>query len=284
MTRAFPPAACGARAGRAPRAIALLAAGVTLALLASCAPHRLAPPPFSAAAREAAFRQALARREALGRAVDAEVTLWARRGRSGPWRGVTGVLSLQAPDACRLRVASMFGTAIDVAARGDSLVALLPARHLGVVADAARDVPALRRTGSIGVRALGALWRPPDGAWEAGTWSDGSLTLRWAEAGDSLRLVIGPDGLPKSVTLARGDSVEVRLSYGRWMRREGVAWPSAIELGDRDGALGVRFRLERARFRPEPDAARLAVRLPAGTDSLDWPGFRRALEGLEELR
>jgi len=282
MRRAAAPTPARVPAGAARRALAVAAVG--LALAASCAPHRLAPPALTAQAREVSFRAALARREALGRAVDAEVTLWARRGRSGPWRGVTGVLSLAAPDACRLRVASMFGTAIDVAARGDSLVALLPARHLGVVADAARDVPALRRTGSIGVRAFGALWRPPDAAWKAGTWSDDRLTLRWAEAGDSLRLVIGPDGLPHSVTLARGDSVEVRVAYGKWMRREGAAWPSAIELGDRDGVLGVRCRVERARFRPEPDAARLAVRLPAGTDSLDWPGFRRVLEGLEELK
>jgi hypothetical protein len=230
------------------------------------------------------FRESLARREALGRAVDAEITLWVRRGRSGPWRGATGALSLASPDACRIRVASMFGTAFDLAARGDSVVALLPARRLGVVADATRDSLGLRLPGAVGFRAFAAAWRPPDAAWESGTWSEGVLELRWAQAGDSLRLAIGPDGLPAVVTLSRGDSLEVHARYRAWMRHEGVAWPSSIEFDGRDGELGVRCKVERVRFRARPEAGRLVVLLPAGTDSLDWPGFRRALEPLEAMK
>lgn len=279
MRRAVAPSPARAPARRA---LVIGAAVAALAIVASCAPHRLAPPALTARARQAMFREALARREALGRAVDAEVTLWARRGRSDAWRGVTGVLSLASPDACRLRIASMFGTAFDVAARGDSIVALLPARRLGVVADAARDALGLRVPGSAGFRAFAAAWRPPDAAWERGTWSDAMLTLRWAEAEDSLRLTIGPDGLPGMVTLARGDSAEVHARYTRWMRRAGVAWPSSIEFGGREGALSVRCKLERIRFQASPRAGRLTVLLPAGTDSLDWPGFWRALEPLEE--
>jgi len=269
--------------GRAGRALALEVALVTLAVGTSCAPHRLAPPSVPARVREAMFRESLARREALGRAVDAEVTLWVRTGRSGAWRGVTGALSLAAPDACRLRIASMFGTAFDAVARGDSVVALLPARRLGVVADATRDALGLRLPGSVGFRVLAAAWRPPEGAWDSGTWSDGTLTLRWAETGDSLRLTIGPDGLPGVVTLAQGDSLEVHAHYRAWMRHEDVAWPSSIEFGSGtfgsgEGRLSVRCKVERARFRERPEAGRLVVLLPAGTDSLDWPGFRRALE------
>jgi hypothetical protein len=266
------------------RALAAWALAAVLVLTASCAPHRLAPPSLTPAAREAAFREALAQREALGRALDAEITLWARRGRSGPWRGVTGALSLASPDACRLRVASMFGTAFDVVARGDSVVAVLPARRLGVVADATRDALGLRVPGAAGFRAFAAAWRPPDAAWSSGTWSQDMLTLRWAEAGDSLRLTIGADGLPGSITLARGDSIAAQARYARWMRHEGVAWPSSIEFGGRDGVMSVRCTLGRTRFRSKPDAGRMAVLLPAGTDSLDWPGFRRALEGLEEFK
>ena len=82
---------------------------------------------------------------------------------------------------------------------------------------------------------------------------------------------------------ADGDSLRVHARYRAWMRHDGVAWPSFIEFGGGDGALSVRCKIERARFRERPEPGRLVVLLPAGTDSLDWPGFRRALERAREL-
>ena len=264
-----------------------LALGLLLAACAvatSCAPHHLAgPAPLTSGAREAAFREGLARREALGRAVDAEVTLWGRSPSAGAWPGVTGALMLGAPDAVRLRIGSWFGTAFDGAARGDSVVALLPARRLGLAADATRDALGLLRPGAVGFRLFTATWRPPDSAWGSQDEAEGTLVLRWTEAGDSLRLRIDPHGLPAGLTLTRGDSVRGHVLYRGWMRHDGVAWPSSIELGGGEGAWTLRCRVERVRFRARPEARRLVLRLPAGTDALDWPAFRRALESVREL-
>lgn len=273
------------RMARAPaRELAARALLAAIFALTSCAPHRQAAlPPLASGAREAVFREALARREALGRAVDAEVTLWGRSQNAGAWPGVTGALMLAAPDAVRLRVASWFGTAFDASARGDSVVAVLPARRLGLAVDATRDALGLRRPGAVGFRLFTATWHPPDSAWASQVGSEGALVLRWTEEGNSLRLGVGPDGLPGGLTLTRGDSVRIQVSYGGWMRHDGVAWPSSIELGDGDGAWTLRCRVERARFRARPRARRPVLRLPAGTEALEWPAFRRELERGREL-
>ncbi|HEY6866937.1 MAG TPA: hypothetical protein VI792_06755, partial [Candidatus Eisenbacteria bacterium] len=196
---------------------------------------------------------------------------------------VTAGLALAAPDLVRLRIDSLFGTALDGAARGDSVVALLPARRIGVAADARRDALGIRRPGSLGFRVFAAAWRPPDAAWQALAWSGDLIELRWAEARDSLRLTIGPDGRPVTATLESGDSVRVAARYRRWMHQNGVDWPSLIEFSGADGDAIVRCRVERVLFRDHVTAGRLVVRLPAGTDSLDWPAFVRTLQRAREL-
>lgn len=261
----------------------LAAAVLTLALGAACAPHGIVLPP-PAGTREASFRAALAARETRGRAVDAAITLWARSQHSDVWPGVTGALTLRAPDALRLRVASVFGTAFDGAVRGDSVMAVLPARRLGFAADAARDRLGLSRPGLLGFRMFAATWRPPDSAWGQGTWSEGMLALRWVDAGDSIRLEIGPDGLPAAVTLERGDSLRVHARYRAWRRQAGVAWPAWIELDGGSGAVAVRCKVDRLRFVEQPGPGRPMARLPEGIAALDWPEFRRALEGAEGSR
>jgi hypothetical protein len=278
------PDARGRWTRAAARPGALLIAGLALALAPGCAPHRVAPPPLSPGAREAAFRAALAGREARGRAVDAAITVWARSMRSQVWPGVSAALSLRAPDGLRIRVASVFGTAFDGAAHGDSVVAVLPARGLGFAADAGRDALGLRRPGRLGVRLFSAAWRPPEAAWATGEWSRDTLALRWEDEGDSLRLEIGPDGLPAAITLKRGDSVRLHAAYRSWRRQSGIAWPSSIEVVGGDGALTLRCRIERLRFVERPGPARAMAQLPAGTASLEWPAFRRALEREGEVR
>jgi hypothetical protein len=270
------------RAHPGSRCLAVLALAAGLAA-GSCAPHLVAVPSVPAGARESAYLAGLGRREAAGRAVDAELTVWARPARPGHWPAVTAGLALASPDLVRLRIDSLFGTALDGAARGDSVVALLPARRIGVAADATRDPLGVRRPGSLGYRIFAAAWRPPDPAWEVVTWSGDLIELRWAEAGDSLRLTIGPDGHPAGATLAAGDSLWVAVRYRAWMHQNGVDWPSLIEFSGADGEVMVRCRVERALFRDHAAAGRLVVRLPAGTDLLDWPAFVRTLQRAREL-
>ncbi len=260
------------------RGIALAAAVLAAGFGPGCAPHRVAPPALTLEGRAAAFRAALAAREARGRAVDAEVTLWARLPGARTWPAVGAALALRAPDGLRLRVASLFGTAFDGAARGDSVMAVLPARRLGFTADARRDSLGIGRPGRLGYRTLTATWRPPDEAWRAAEASADTLVLRWTEEGDSLRLEIGPDGQPLAITMAHAGSPRVRASYRSWQRHAGVAWPSSIELKGGEDAVTLRCRVERLRFRSRPEAERPLARLPDGVVALAWPAFRRALE------
>ena len=263
----------GARSGRT-----TLAAVAGLAVAAGCAPHPAAVPTLPVEARPAAYRAALARREALGRAVDAQLTVWARAPHVGALPAMNASLALAGPDAFRLRVASTFGTAFDCGARGDSIVALVPGLRLGTAADARRDSLGLRGPGALGFRVFAAAWRPPEQAWSAARDSGDRLTVRWHDAGGSLRLAIGPDGLPADVELESGDSLAVRTRYRGWDDHDGVAWPAVIEIESRDGELKARCRIEGTHFRDQPAAQRLEVRLPHGIEPLSWPAFRRAVE------
>ncbi len=253
-------------------------APLALTLGVGCAPHPGVTPALTGGAREAQFRAALAQREARGQAMNAAVTLWVRAPNSRVWPGVTAALTLRAPDASRLRVASVLGTAFDGAVRGDSVLAVLPTRGLGFAADASRDPLGLKRPGVLGFRMLAAAWRPPDDAWARGRWSADTLALLWMEEGDSLRLAIGPDGLPLAVVLERGDSLRVRVAYRGWKRHARIAWPSWIELELGSGALFARCKIDRLRFVTGAGPSRPMMRLPAGATTSDWPEFRRALE------
>jgi hypothetical protein len=191
---------------------------------------------------------------------------------------MNATLVLAGPDAFRLRVASTFGTAFDCGARGDSIVALVPALRLGTAADARRDTLGMRGPGALGFRVFAAAWRPPEEAWSAARDSADRLTVRWRDAAGSLRLAIGPDGLPADVELESGDSLAVRTRYRDWRDHDGVAWPAVIEIESRDGGLKARCRVDGTHFRDQPVAGRLEVRLPPNIEPLTWPAFRRAIE------
>ena len=284
---ALAPAAgapAGAGAARRARTLARLVALGVLALPGAygCAPRPVAVAEVSADQIADRFRAAAARREALGRTAEAEVTMWARTARA--WPAATAYLVLVSPDTVRLRVESAFGTALDGVARGESLFVRLPARRLGLAADAARDPLGLSHPGRLAFRVLAAAWRPPASAWAGAARAAGTLELRWAEEGDSLALRVDGEGLPVTLALARPDGARALVRYRAWRGRAPDAWPALIECEDGAARWSTRCRVDRTRFRDHPEPGRLEVRAAAGDQMLDWPGFRRALLGAEEER
>jgi hypothetical protein len=246
--------------------------------MASCAPHRIVPgaPDFEPAV--ARFRLALARREALVRAASAELSVWVRGDVAGDVPGVHAWLALAGPDTIRLRVESLFGIALDCVARGDSVIAYVPAKRLGMRVEATREVPGAPSPGAVGVRLMSATWNPPPGAWNGATPRDSLLEIAWELGGDSLRLAIGAGGLPRSIELERSPGSTLRARYPEWTFVDGVAWPARVELEDTAEGLRVTLRMTRVWRDPNPSPGRLVVRIPGDAERLEWPTIRRALE------
>ena len=259
-------------------ALALLAALGAL-WLASCAPHVVRPPELLHDLRVSRYRSALAEREARGVAVAAEVVLWTELSGDRRLPGVQADLYLAAPDAMRLRVGSLLGTALLLGARGDSVVAYVPARRMGLRVDATRDSMGVQGPGSLAYRMLSAAWRPPDRAWEEATWKDSVLMVRWVEAGDTLAMAVGASGLPAWVAMKRRDGPEVRAAYHGWDRSTGPAWPSHLEI-DQEGSLHMACRVRRIQFGAHPDARRLTIRIPEDAETLTLEQLHRAIERL----
>lgn len=260
-----------------------MAAAATLAtLVASCAPHRAELPRIETGARRSLYLAALATREEGARALDAELTVWTRIEGDGALPGATGSLALGAPHAFRVRISSLFGTALDLAAHADSVTAVLPGRRMGVAADAVSDSLGVADPGGLGVRLLSGAWRPPDEAWSGATVDDSLLVVRWAERGDSLALGIGAAGLPETIALRHRVGDSWRARYASWSRESGASFPAIVECADRDGQLSVTVKLDRVRVRARPDAGRLAVRIPRGVDVVPWRRFRKSFESWED--
>jgi hypothetical protein len=245
-----------------------------------CAPHVLRVAELAPALRAERYRAALAEREARGAAVDAQLLLWAEIPAASRLPGAEGRLLLAAPDAFRLRVGSLFGTALDLGARGDSLSAYVPSRRRGLAVDARRDSLGILRPGGLAFRALSAAWRPPDSAWALATWSDTLMRVWWMEDADTLAVAIGSDGLPAWASLARPGGSGVQVSYRAWDRSTGIAWPSHFEFEDRNGGFRLACKVSRVRFPAAPDSLRLIVPIPAGAERLTLAGLRRVLKRL----
>src|SRR5262245_58940028 len=113
----------------------MLAAALALyglaAALDSCGPKTVTPPELTSGTRIERYRALLAQREARSAAMSASLTLWAEHG-SDRLPGAQGDLLVAGPDRMRLRVASMFGTALDLGLSGDSLRAYIPAWKRGL--------------------------------------------------------------------------------------------------------------------------------------------------------
>jgi hypothetical protein len=267
-----------------PPSSALASAVLLLALaVAGCAPHLVRVTELAPALREERYRLALAEREARGAAVEAQLVLWAEVPAASRLPGAEGRLLLAAPDAFRLRVGSLFGTALDLGARGDSLSAYVPSRRKGLTLDARRDSLGILRPGGLAFRALSAAWRPPDSAWPAAAWRDTLLRIWWLEDADTLAVEVGSNGLPASATLTRPAGGGVQVTYRAWDRSAGPAWPALLDFEDRKGGFRLTCKVARVRFPARPDSLRLVVPIPAGAERLTLAGLRRALERLGGL-
>jgi hypothetical protein len=254
-----------------------LLTATALAALVGCAPRLATRPEITVDERAVRYRADLAERQAPDNMVDASLVVWTELGeRRLP--GVEAQLLLAAPDAFRLRVGSVFGTALDLGARGDSVVAYVPARRTATRLDAARDSLGLVRPGALGFRALAAAWDPPPPAWEAGALEQDSLwRVTWLEDGDTLRVAVGTSGLPAWASLTRPGKPSVRAAYTGWNRAHEVAWPDVVEIEEDGGRVHVQYRVSRVRF-PDLDPARLAVRIPPGAATLTLEELRDTIE------
>lgn len=265
------------------RLLAILAVAIGIAVAGGCAPPQVPIAPIEPTRRAERYGVALARREAKGAAVDAQLLLWAEAPIGSRLPGAEGRLLLASPDAFRLRVASLFGTALDLGARGDSLSAYVPSRRRALMLDAIRDTLGLRQPGRLAYRALSATWRPPDDAWGRATWEDSLMRVSWLEHGDTLAIAVGSAGLPAWASLARPDGAGVRVDYPGWDLASGVAWPVRFTIEDREGAFRIAGKVERVRFPARADSLRLAVSIPPGSVRLTLAELRRTIERLGTL-
>jgi hypothetical protein len=261
---------------------AALAAAVGLAV-AGCGPRPIAPSMLPVTTLLARFDAGLAARESRGAALDADVTVWVETAESGRLPGASGRLALAAPDAARLRIGSVFGVALDVGARGDTLAAYVPPRRMGLELDAAAESLTVRRPGALAYRAWSATWRPPQDAWAGAAWRDSLRVLRWAEDGDSLALGVGSSGLPAWAEWRAPGGAPIRLDYLGWVDVGGARWPAQLALEDAARRYRLHVRLQQARASRVADRARVAVRIPAGARRLSLEDLREALERLGDL-
>jgi hypothetical protein len=268
----------------------LTGAAAALALVAACAPRAMRVPPLSGGARAERYLSQLLGREQRAAMVEGAATIWPRilaRCDTCPPRRLPAVqadLALAWPDAFRLRVSSVFGTALDLGLAGDSTTAYAPAQRWGVALDAVRDSFGLDCPGSLAVRLVSAGWRPPQPAWVRGSWEGGLLVLRWRESADSVALAVDQAGLPAWARLWRDPRRGVVVDYERWETVEGVAWPVVLQVRELGGAFDLTCRLARVSFAAHPDRSRLAVRMPADADRLGLDRLRGLLERVGGVR
>lgn len=259
-------------------------AAVLVALAAGCAPRPVEIVPVTGGARAERYLSQLSRREQCAAMVEGAATIWSRPFAlcdTCPRRRLPALQAgfvLAWPDAFRLRVSSMFGTALDLALAGDSVAAYAPAQRWGVALDTVRDSLGLGQPGRLAVRLVSAGWRPPQPAWTGGTWEGGLLILRWSEAADSVALAIDEAGRPVRVRLWRDARHGVAVDYERWEAVDGLPWPAVLKVRTLGGTLDLSCRLERVRFLARPDRSRLVVSIPADAERLGLDRLRRLLE------
>jgi hypothetical protein len=258
---------------RAPRlaAIALAAAS----LLASCAPPpRPAPAVDDLAAR---FNEGRERRASCVHAMTADLVLRMDGRATGRLPGLSATLALASPGRARLRVSGLFGTALDVCARGDSVLAWVPSERTALELSGAADTLGIAPPVELVARALGATWDPPREAWHAAAADSLGLRLAWLEGADSVSMRVDREAHPAEVRLAAAaGSVTVR--YAAWGREAGADWPGSVEVSDGTGWVRARVGIANVRTAESADDTWFTLRLPANATHLDWSGLREWLE------
>src|SRR5439155_7365948 len=129
-----------------------------------------------------------------------------------------------------LRVESAFGTALDLAARSDTVTASMPGERLAFEGVGPETTSRLGGPGAIGFRIWSGAWDPPARAWRETVARDSLLALHWTEGPDSLVMTVGRAGLPVEVAAAPGSGHGARVRYRGWTHVDGVAWPSLLEI------------------------------------------------------
>lgn len=259
-------------------ALALGVVALVGLLLASCAPYAVPRAQLDEGARQARFLRALEERRRGARTVDLDASLWVRTSGVEDVPGMQARLLLAAPDAFRIRVGSSFGTALDLAARGDSLAAYVPGARIGIEIDAVRDSLGLRDPGGLGFKLWSAGWDPPREAWSTVAWSDTLRFLAWWDGADSVALEVGSDGLPRTVRLSAAAEPVLVAEYRGWQVWDGVLWPARLAIGDAAGRVRLTCVVHRARFREPGDPGRVRLRLPAGAERFTPAQLLRILE------
>jgi hypothetical protein len=252
---------------------------VLLLLLAGCAPRPTGTPGLDAGSMRTRFGAALERRETRGKAVDGELSLWARSRHAGSLPGVSARLLLQAPNAFRMRVSLPLGHGFDAAAGSDSMIVVAARQRAALLLPSARDSLGVGDVGALGYRFWSATWRPPTRAWSAPpTWRDSLLVLAWTEGDDSLHLALGSNGLPASVTMRPAEGRAVTAGYESWTSVEGVWWPAVATLSDEDASFEITCKTQRVTFRDGIPPDRMAVAIPDGTRRVTLGEIGRALK------
>jgi hypothetical protein len=235
-------------------------------------------------ARIERYQSQLSRREQSAAMVEGVATIWSRVFALCDTCPPRRLPALQAgfilawPDAFRLSVSSMFGTALDLGLAGDSITAYAPAPRWGVALDAVRDSLGLDQPGRLATRLVSAGWQPPQPAWAGGTWEGGLLVVRWSEGADSVALAVDEAGRPVWARQWRDARRGVTVDYERWEAVDGVPWPALLEVRTLGGRLDLTCRFERVRFPAHPDRSRFAVRIPADAERLGLDRLRGLLE------
>ena len=253
------------------------AAGLAL-LVGACAPHQVPPPQIDLSTRMQRFDRACQARQRLGAGLDADLVLRISGDAVGELPALNATLALAGPDAARVRVQSAFGTALDVAARGDSLTAFVPSRRVVLDLVAASDTLGVPIPGPLAYRLWSATWLPPREAWQTAIPEDSLMVLRWSESGDSLTLGVGASGLPRRLAWQHAGESRVVCDYPGWSWVQNTAWPTHVEFEDESGALRVDCRLSLLRPSRSSSRARFGVRLPAGVERVAWSTMRRWIE------
>lgn len=178
----------------------------------------------------------------------------------------------------------MFGTALDVAARGDRFTAYVPARRAVLETGAARESLGLADPGPLGCLVWSAGWRPPAAAWSSAATEDSLVVLEWREAGELRRLGLGASGLPAWVEWTSAPSERLlRARYTGWRMWEGVWWPARVSVADGADTVELTARVDQIRFRDRIPTDQMTIDVPDDAERVTRDDLRELLERMAGL-